>query len=74
MSNLLKSLRENEDCERIAHVISPTKNERMSDSLIRSFFEEKTSDSPGNQMSEFPALFECLLKVTVIFEDFLQSY
>ena len=44
-------------------LISLTKNEWMSESLIllsesliRSFFDKKSSDSLGNQMSEFPSL------------------
>ena len=33
-----------------------TKYEQMSESLIRSFFEQKTSNSLGKPMSEFSAL------------------
>ena len=61
MSDLLRSLRGNERCERISHLA----HKKWANEWIAHFFEwiayslifwQKTSDSLGNQMSEFPAL------------------
>ena len=63
MSNLLRSLRGNERCERIAHFA----HQKWANEGITHFFEriahllifgQKTIDSLGNQMSQFPALWD----------------